>query len=43
MLIMGFVFAVVGGCVSLFLGSDITLTCQRSSDNSGGKVHVGLE
>lgn len=32
MLIVGFIFAVIGGCVIWFLGSDITLNCQRSTD-----------
>lgn len=32
MLLMGLVFAVVGGCVSVFLGFDTTLTCKRSAD-----------
>lgn len=32
LLIMGFIFAVAGGCVTWFFGSDITLTCQRSTD-----------
>lgn len=32
MLVMGLIFAVVGGCVSWFMGSDTTLTCRRSTD-----------
>ena len=32
MLMIGFIFAVIGGCMSWFLGSDVTLTCKRSSD-----------
>ena len=32
LLIMGLIFTVAGGGVSWFLGSDITLTCQRSTD-----------
>ena len=32
LLIMGFILAVAGGSVSWFLGSDITLTGQRSTD-----------
>jgi len=32
MLGMGLIFAIVGGCVSWFLGSDTILTCQRSRD-----------
>lgn len=32
MLIIGLIFAVVGGGVSWFLGSDTSLTCRRSTD-----------
>jgi hypothetical protein len=32
MLVMGLIFAVVGGSVSWFSGSDTTLTCKRSTD-----------
>jgi hypothetical protein len=48
LLIMGFIFAVAGGSVSWFFGSDITLTVQRSTDTcvieatgiTGGKKEV---
>ena len=33
LLIMGLIFTVAGGAMSFFLGSDITLTCQRSADS----------
>jgi hypothetical protein len=33
LLIAGLIFAIVGGCVIFFLGSDTTLTCQRSTDS----------
>lgn len=32
LLIMGLIFAIAGGAMSWFFGSDITLTCQRSTD-----------
>jgi hypothetical protein len=31
-LISGFILVVAGACVILFLGSDVTLTCKRSTD-----------
>ena len=31
-LVAGFVLVVAGACVILFLGSDVTLTCKRSTD-----------
>jgi hypothetical protein len=48
LLIMGFIFAAAGGGVSWFLGTDTTLTCQRSTDTcvieatgiTGGKKEV---
>jgi hypothetical protein len=48
LLILGFIFAVAGGSVSWFFGSDITLTGQRSTDTcvieatgmTGGKKEV---
>lgn len=32
MLVIGLIFAVAGGSVSWFLGSDTTVTCKRSTD-----------
>ena len=31
-MIAGFILVVAGACVILFLGSDVTLTCKRSTD-----------
>jgi hypothetical protein len=31
-LVIGLIFAVIGGCKAWFLGPDLTLTCKRSTD-----------